>query len=80
MRKVEYFPQILTEMTAIGEETGELEGTLDVIGAYYTNESNYAVTDAINKLEPTIMVFMAIFAGFIVISIYLPMFTMYDLM
>ncbi len=80
MRKVDYFPQILTEMTAIGEETGELEGTLDVIGAYYTNESNYAVTDAINKLEPTIMVFMAIFAGFIVISIYLPMFTMYDLM
>ena len=74
------FPLILQEMTAIGEDTGELEKTLEVIGAYYTNESDYAIQKAISKLEPTIMVFLAIFAGFIVIAIYLPMFTMYDLM
>ena len=80
MRQCEDFPQILQEMTAIGEETGELEQTLEVIGAYYTNESDYAIQKAIAKLEPTIMVFLAAFAGFIVISIYLPMFTMYDLM
>ena len=80
MRSSSNFPQILQEMTAIGEETGELEQTLEVIGAYYTNESDYAIQKAISKLEPTIMVFLAIFAGFIVISIYLPMFTMYDLM
>ena len=80
MRQSEFFPQILQEMTAIGEDTGELEKTLQVIGAYYTNESDYAVQSAIAKLEPTIMVFLALFAGFIVIAIYLPMFTMYDLM
>ncbi len=80
MRQIDHFPQILQEMTAIGEETGELERTLQVIGAYYTNESDYAVQKAISKLEPTIMIFLALFAGFIVISIYLPMFTMYDLM
>ncbi len=80
LRQSEYFPQILQEMTAIGEDTGELERTLEVIGDYYTNESDYAVQSAIAKLEPTIMVFMAVFAGFVVISIYLPMFTMYDLM
>ncbi len=80
IRQSKYFPQILQEMTAIGEETGELEQTLKVIGAYYTNESDYAVQSAISKLEPTIMVFLAAFAGFIVIAIYMPMFTMYDLM
>ena len=74
------FPLILQEMTAIGEDTGELEKTLEVIGAYYTNESDYAIQKAISKLEPTIMVFLALFAGFIVIAIYMPMFTMYDLM
>ena len=36
--------------------------------------------EAIAKLEPTIMVFLAGFAGFIVLAIYLPMFTMYNLM
>ena len=80
IRQSEFFPQILQEMTAIGEDTGELEKTLQVIGAYYTNESDYAVQSAIAKLEPTIMVFLAIFVGYIVIAIYLPMFTMYDLM
>ncbi len=80
IRQSKFFPAILQEMTAIGEETGELEKTLQVIGAYYTNESDYAVQKAISKLEPTIMVFLAAFAGFIVLGIYLPMFTMYDLM
>ncbi|MDO5702042.1 MAG: type II secretion system F family protein [Lachnospiraceae bacterium] len=80
MRQSKYFPQILQEMTSIGEDTGELEKTLQVIGTYYTNESDHAVQAAISKLEPTIMIFLALFAGFIVIAIYLPMFTMYDLM
>lgn len=80
MKKSEYFPDALTEMCAIGEETGELELTLETIGTYYDNEAQYATTKAIQKLEPTILILMALFAGFIVIAIYLPMFTMYDLM
>lgn len=80
MRQSKYFPNTLIEMCSIGEETGELEKTLDTIGAYYDNEAEYATQKAIQKLEPAILVFMALFAGFIIISIYLPMFTMYDLM
>ena len=67
-------------MCAIGEESGELDATLQTIGEYYNNEAGHATNQAIAKLEPTILVIMAIFAGFIVISIYLPMFTMYNLM
>ena len=80
MRSNEYFPQVLKEMTAVGEKTGELEATLDTISTYYNNEYNYAVSQAISKLEPAMLVFLALFAGFIVIALYLPMFTMYNLM
>ena len=80
MRQNEYFPQVLKEMTAVGEKTGELEETLKVISEYYTNEYNYAVNQAISKLEPAMLIFLALFAGFIVIALYLPMFTMYDMM
>ena len=79
VNKCEYFPPILKEMCAIGEETGELDNTLDVIGDYYTNETDTATSKALAKLEPTMLVILALFAGFIVISVYLPMFTMYDL-
>ena len=74
------FPDNLKEMCAVGEESGSLDETLQTISEYYHNEEDQAVTQAIAKLEPTMMIFLAVFAGFIVISIYLPMFTMYDLM
>lgn len=80
MKESKYFPQVLDEMTAVGEDTGELGKTLTTIGDYYTNEYNYAVQKAISKIEPTMLIIMAVIAGFIVISLYLPMFTMYNYM
>lgn len=80
IRKCEDFPSTLIEMCAIGEETGELDSTLSVIGEFYDNEASTATAKVIARMEPTILVCLAIFAGFIVISIYLPMFTMYNLM
>ena len=79
MRQSEGFPKTLVEMCAIGEETGELDETLKVIGDFYTNEADVATKAALDKLEPTMLVILAGFAGFVVISIYLPMFTMYNL-
>ena len=76
----EYFPATLKEMSSVGEETGELDKTLSVIGDYFSNEAERRTKNAISMLEPTLLIFMALVAGFIVISIYLPMFTMYDLM
>ncbi len=79
MRQSKYFPKTLIEMCAIGESTGELDETLVTVGSYFDNEAEHATEKAISKLEPGILIVMAIFAGFIVISIYLPMFTMYEL-
>lgn len=73
-----YLPPLLLEMTAVGEESGSLEETLDTIGRYYDEEADAAVTAALSKLEPLITVVMGAVVGFILISLYLPMFTMYD--
>ena len=80
IRRCEHLPDTLKEMCSIGEETGELERTLETIGEYYDNEAQHATEQAVQKLEPTILVFLSVFAGFIVISIYLPIFTMYNYM
>ena len=80
IKQCKHFPKTLIEMCSIGEETGELDETLETIGTYFDNEADHATAQAIAKLEPTILVIMSLFAGFIVISIYLPIFTMYNLM
>lgn len=80
LRGIRHFPQTMIDMCAVGEETGELEETLENVADYYTNEADYRVQRLLAMLEPTLLVLLAIFAGIIVISIYLPIFTMYDLM
>lgn len=75
-----YFPQTMVDMCGVGEENGELEETLDNVADYYANEAEYRVQRLLAALEPTLLILLAIFAGLIVISIYLPIFTMYDLM
>ena len=79
MNKSKYFPQVLKEMTGVGEKSGELIETLRTIGDFYSNEADFAMKAALDKLEPVMLVLLAVFAGFIVIAIYLPMFTMYSL-
>ena len=71
------FPNLLIEMTSVGEETGTLETTLDTIGIYYDSETDLASAKALNALQPAITVVMGIVIGFIVIALYLPMFNMY---
>lgn len=80
MSSSKYLPNVLKEMTGVGEQSGELIKTLKTISDYYANESDYAVKAALDKLEPTMLIILAIFAGYIVISIYLPMFSMYSMM
>jgi type IV pilus assembly protein PilC len=75
-----YFPPTMVDMCSVGEETGELEETLDNVADYYANEADYRIQRLLALLEPTMLVVLAIFAGIIVVSIYLPIFTMYDLM
>ncbi len=78
MKEMEILPDILTDMTAVGESTGELEGTLKTIGAYYDTETENAIASVVRKIEPTMLIIIGIVGGFIVIATYGSMFTMYE--
>ncbi len=80
MRDAGILPDILTDMTAVGESTGEMEGTLKTIGEYYDNETENAIAALIRKIEPALLIFIGIVGGFIVIATYTSMFSMYDTM
>ena len=80
MREANCLPDILVDMTAVGEETGELEGTLHTVSGYYEAELDMAVQDVLKKLEPILLVFMAGVAGYIVLAVYIAMFQMYSVM
>ena len=73
-------PDILTDMVAVGEETGELQSTMETVADYYDTELEQAINAAIAKLEPTLLVFMGAVAGFIVVAVYMAMFSMYSVM
>ncbi len=80
MRDANILPDILTDMTAVGESTGEMEGTLRTIGAYYDTETENAIAALIRKIEPTMLIVIGIVGGFIVIATYGSMFSMYNSM
>lgn len=78
MREQAVMPDILVDMVAVGENTGELTGTLDTVAKFYDAELDEATKAALAKLEPALLIFIAIFAGYIVIAIYTGLFSMYN--
>lgn len=71
-------PGMLIEMAEAGENSGKLEETLGTIGAYYDAETQVATEKALGMLEPILTIILGVVIGFIVIALYLPMFTMYN--
>ena len=77
LAKTEAFPNLVVEMTGIGEETGTLEHTLDVMADYYANEVETTSARALSLLEPIIIIVLAAIVCLILLAVYLPMFSMY---
>lgn len=71
-------PPMLVQLTAVGEATGSMEDTLKVLAEYYDSEVDLRTKRALALLEPTIIVVLAIFVVFILMAVYLPMFSMYS--
>ena len=80
MREQGLMPDILTDMVGVGEETGELGDTLSTIALYYDAELENSIQRALSKLEPTLLIIIAGFVGFIVFAMYSSMFSMYGAM
>ena len=69
------FPQMVTQMVAIGEETGQLENMLEKVADFYDVEVNTAVEGLTSLMEPLMIVTLGGLVGAIVIGMYLPIFT-----
>jgi type IV pilus assembly protein PilC len=74
----ELFPVMVTHMVAVGEETGQLEHMLTKVADFYEAEVDAKVKALTSLLEPVMIVFVGGIVGFIVISMYLPIFSLYD--
>ena len=70
------FPSMVVQMIAVGESTGALDKMLEKIASYYEEEVEEAVERMTSMIEPAMMVFLGGVLGTILISMYLPIFTM----
>jgi type IV pilus assembly protein PilC len=72
------FPPMVGHMIAVGEETGQLEHMLTKVADFYETEVDAKVKALTALIEPVMIVFVGGIVGFIVISMYLPMFSIYE--
>ncbi|MBI3576243.1 MAG: type II secretion system F family protein, partial [Gammaproteobacteria bacterium] len=70
------FPNMVIQMVAIGEESGELDTMLNKVADFYESEVDDAVAGLSSLLEPIIMAFLGIVIGGLVVAMYLPIFKM----
>jgi type IV pilus assembly protein PilC len=76
LRDSEVFPGMVTQMIAVGEQTGAMDAMLQKIADFYEEEVDAAVKDLLTALEPVMIVFLGIVVGGVVISMYLPLFSL----
>jgi type IV pilus assembly protein PilC len=74
MRSTGVFPSLAIQMTAIGEESGALDGMLDKVATYYEDEVDNMVNSMTSLMEPMIMAFLGVVVGGLVLAMYLPIF------
>ena len=74
MRNEQVFPQMLIQMVAIGEQSGSLDHMLEKAALIYEEEVDTAVDGLTSMMEPLIMAFLGLIVGGLVVSMYLPIF------
>jgi len=73
------FPLMVTQMIMVGEESGELEEMLVNVAKFYDEEVDRAVERLTSIIEPLMMAFIALTVGVMIIAMYLPIFSMVNL-
>ncbi|MEJ2399130.1 MAG: type II secretion system F family protein, partial [Gammaproteobacteria bacterium] len=76
MQKANLFPNMVVQMTAIGEEAGSIDAMLSKVADFYEEEVDNAVDSLSSLLEPFIMVILGTLVGGLVIAMYMPIFEM----
>jgi type IV pilus assembly protein PilC len=71
-------PGLAVDMMEVGESTGALPAMLSSVAEFYEDDVNTRMTAILSLIEPAIMIFMGIFVAFVLVSLYLPIFSLAD--
>ena len=76
LKATDVFPHMVGQMVGVGEQTGALDAMLGKIADFYEDEVDTAIADLLGLMEPVLIAFLGVTIGSIVISMYLPLFTL----
>jgi len=76
LRETGVFPNMVTQMIGVGEQTGALDSMLGKVADFYEDEVDAAVGDLLTAMEPMIILVLGVVVGGVVISMYLPLFSL----
>jgi len=70
------FPSLAVDMIEVGESTGALPSMLNSVAEFFEEEVTIRLTAALSLIEPLIMIFMGVFVAFVLVALYLPIFSL----
>ncbi|MDH5406498.1 MAG: type II secretion system F family protein, partial [Candidatus Aminicenantes bacterium] len=76
LKETELFPPMVTQMIAVGEHTGELDNMVTKVADFYEEEVDNSVANLLSLLEPAMVLFLGVTIGSIVVSLYMPIFSL----
>ena len=76
MEESKVFPELAVEMTEVGESTGALPQMLNSVAEFYEEDVQTALAAALSLIEPVILIFMGLVVAFVLISLYMPIFSL----
>ena len=76
LKETDVFPGMVTQMIGVGEQTGAMDAMLSKIADFYEDEVDAAVKDMLTAIEPIMIVVLGVVVGGVVISMYLPLFSL----
>jgi type IV pilus assembly protein PilC len=76
LEETEFFPDLAIEMIEVGESTGALPTMLNSVAEFFEEDVQNALTAALQLIEPVILLFMGVTVAFVLIALYLPIFSL----
>ncbi len=76
LKATDVFPEMVSQMVGVGEQTGALDAMLGKIADFYEDEVDAAIADLLAMIEPALIAFLGVTIGSIVISMYMPLFSL----
>ena len=76
LKATKVFPEMVSQMVGVGEQTGALDAMLGKIADFYEDEVDAAIADLLAMIEPALIAFLGVTIGSIVIAMYMPLFSL----